>query len=365
MKKLTFLLLLLAAHSSLSAELNQAPASTEAYDVAAFIQRLDSLREDADIPGLSVAVVKDRAILFATGLGHADVEQGIPATAETAYDIASVAKPISAVVALRLVEAGVLDLDRPIADYSEWADFCTEFSQQPSVFAKELRCRPSAHTLRHLLSHTATGTPGTRFSYNPILYSWASRPIMAAADAPFSALFDRYVFKPAGMEKSARKHRDLSLREELARRLAPPHRIDSSGAIQRAPARRPQGDGAAGGVVTTALDLARFDIALDRGVLISAKSRAEMMAPTRSISGEALPYGLGWYVQEYRGHTLVWHSGWWEDAYSALYLKVPTQDLSFILLANSEGIWWGNPLERAAVERSQFTQAFLSAFVDR
>ncbi len=365
MKRLIILQLLLAAHASLAAAQNQVHASAESYDVAAFVQRLDSLREHANMPGLSVAVVKDHAIVLAAGLGFADVEDGIPATAETAYDVASVAKPLSAVVALRLVEAGVLDLDRPIVDYSEWTDFCTEFSQQPSIFAQELRCQPPSHTLRHLLSHTATGTPGARFSYNPILYSWASRPIMAAADAPFSALVERYVFIPAGMRKSARKHRDLPLREDLAQRLAQPYRIDSSGAIQRAPARPPQGDGAAGGVVSTVLDLARFDVAFDQGVLISAESRAKMMAPTRSINGEALPYGLGWYVQEYEGHTLVWHSGWWEDAYSALYLKIPTLNLTFIVLANSEGVWWGNPLERAAVERSQFAQAFLSAFVDR
>ena len=365
MKKLIILQLLLAAHSSLSAEQNQAHKSAESHDVTAFFQRLDSLREDANIPGLSVAVVKDHAIVLAAGLGYADVEDSIAATAETAYDIASVAKPLSAVVALRLVEAGVLDLDRPLVDYSEWTDFCTEFSQQPSIFAQELRCQPPRHALRHLLSHTATGTPGTRFSYNPVLYSWASRPIMAAADAPFSALVERYVFIPAGMRKSARKHRDLPLREDLAQRLAPPYRIDSSGAILRAPALPAQGDGAAGGVVTTVLDLARFDIALDQGVLISAESRAAMMAPTRTVNGEALPYGLGWYVQQYEGHTLVWHSGWWENAYSALYLKIPTLNVSFIILANSEGIWWDNPLERAAVERSQFAQAFLSAFVDR
>jgi hypothetical protein len=88
-----------------------------------------------------------------------------------------------------------------------------------------------------------------------------------------------------------------------------------------------------------------------------------MMAPMSSRNGEALPYGLGWYVQEYQGHTLVWHSGWWEDAYSALYLKVPALNLSFILLANSEGVWWDNPLDRAEVQRSTFAQVFLRTFV--
>jgi hypothetical protein len=69
-------------------------------------------------------------------------------------------------------------------------------------------------------------------------------------------------------------------------------------------------------------------------------------------------------VQEYQGRTLVWHSGWWDDAYSALYLKVPSLDLTFIVLANSEGVWWDNPLDRAEVHRSEFAQAFLSTFVD-
>ncbi|MDX1487682.1 MAG: serine hydrolase domain-containing protein, partial [Acidiferrobacterales bacterium] len=298
-------------------------------------------------------------------LGYADVEERIPATAETPYDIASVAKPISAVVAVRLVEEGALDLDRPLVEYSEWVRFCTEFSRQPTIFARGLRCQPANHTLRHLLSHTATGTPGARFSYNPILYSWASRPIMSVTDTPFSDLVNRYILIPADMRNSARKHRELPLREDLAERLAQPYRIGRSGAAQRAPARPPQGDGAAGGVVSTVLDLAKFDIALDQGVLISAESRPGLMAPTRLTNGDAAPYGLGWYVQEYEDYTLVWHSGWWEDAYSALYLKIPALNLTFIVLANSEGVWWNNPLERAEVERSQFAQAFLSAFVER
>lgn len=363
MKGAMLFLLMVTAASSVAGAQERRPAGAPSPDIPAFVQRLDSLRKAANIPGVSVAVVRDREIVLALGLGYADLEHRVPATAQTPYNIASVAKPLSAVVALRLVEKGRLDLDRPMADYSEWAEFCTEFFRQPSIFARELRCAPTVHTLRHLLSHTATATPGSRFSYNPVLYSWASRPIAAAGGAPFSALVEQYVFVPAGMEQSARVFRDLPLRDDLAGRLAPPHRVGATGAIERAPKPPPQGDGAAGGVITTVLDLARFDVALDQGKLVSAESRAAMMTPMLSSNSEAFPYGLGWYVQEYQGHTLVWHSGWWEDAYSALYLKVPALDLSFILLANSEGVWWDNPLDRAEVQRSQFAQAFLHAFV--
>jgi CubicO group peptidase (beta-lactamase class C family) len=307
--------------------------------------------------------VRDQAVVLALGLGFANVEQRIAATAETPYDIASVAKPLSAVVALKLAEEGVLDLDRPMSEYSDWAGFCTDFSKQPSIFARGLRCETTPHSLRHLLSHTATAEPGNVFSYNPVLYSWASRPIMAAADTSFSSLVERKVFAPAGMTRSARKHRDQPLPTELATLLAPPYRVGTSGAIERSPALSSQGDGAAGGVITTVLDLAKFDLALDRGALISAASRKAMMTATRARTGTRLPYGIGWFVQEYEGHTLVWHSGWWEDAYSALYLKIPELDLSFIVLANSEGVWWDNPLDRAEIHRSAFVQAFLSTFV--
>ena len=221
-------------------------------DIPAFLERLDVLRDANGIPGLSVAVVQEQALVLAAGLGYADLEKHTPATAETLYNVASVAKPLSAVVAFRLVEQGVLDLDRPMSGYSAWAEFCMEFSQQPSIFARGLRCHPLSHTLRHLLTHTATGTPGTKFSYNPVLYSWASRPIMAVGDAPFSTLVERYVFAPAGMDRSARIHRDLSLPRHLEERLAPPHRVDPSGAIGRAPDPPPQGDGARGVVLSRA-----------------------------------------------------------------------------------------------------------------
>ncbi len=333
-------------------------------DAAAFLAEIDSLRKAARIPGLAVAVVKDQSILLAAGLGYADLDARIPTTAETPFNIASVTKPISAVAALKLVEAGKLDLDRPIAEYSEWSDFCARFSQQPSIFARELRCEPATHTLRHLLSHTATGTPGTRYSYNPILYSWASRPIMAIAGTSFSSLVQEQVLGVAGMRNSSRQYRDLPLPEAIAKAQALPYHTDESGAVVRSPLPPPQGDGAAGGVVSTVLDLARFDISLDRDELIAAESRAEMMAPTALNDGETAPYGLGWYVQDFDGHTLVWHGGWWEDAYSALYLKIPALNVSLILLANSEGIWWGNPLDGAAVEGSAFARAFLAAFAD-
>ncbi|HEV3049005.1 MAG TPA: serine hydrolase domain-containing protein, partial [Longimicrobium sp.] len=215
---------------------------------------------------------------------------------------------------------------------------------------------------RHVLSMQMNGVAGERFLYNPPSFSWASRPIMQATGRAFSDLVAEEVFAPAGMTESARRHRTLPLREDLARAAAKPYHVDSAGALVRSPEPGPQGDGAAGGVISTVADLARFDLALDEGRLISEASRAEMWRPGRSSSGVVLPYGIGWFVQEVDGRRTVWHSGWWEKAYSALYLKLPDERLTLILLANSEGAWWGNPLDAAQVERSPFAAAFLRHF---
>lgn len=100
------------------------------------------------------------------------------------------------------------------------------------------------------------------------------------------------------------------------------------------------------------MDLARFDVALTEGRLLSPASQRAMWSAGRSPSGAALPHDLGWFVQAYADEPLIWHSGPWEDAYSALYLKAPARHLTFILLANSDGLNWDNGLDEAAVHRS-------------
>jgi CubicO group peptidase (beta-lactamase class C family) len=331
-------------------------------DVRAFAAELDSLRQAHGIPGLAVAVVRDGRVVLARGYGWADVEARRPATEHTPYNIASVTKPISGVLAMRLAERGVLDLDRPMNSFARWAEFCADVrADGPRIFFADYDCSPAV-TLRHVLSMQMNGTAGQRFYYNPISFSWASRPIMEAAGRPFSDLVADEIFAPAGMTESARRHRNLPLRADLAAALAMPYHVDSAGAFVRSEEPGPQGDGAAGGVISSVSDLARFDVALDEGRLISEASKAEMWRPGRSPSGAVLPYGIGWFVKQVDGRRAVWHTGLWEGAYSALYLKLPDERLTLILLANSEGLRWESALDEAAVERSPFAAAFLRRF---
>ena len=108
--------------------------------------------------------------------------------------------------------------------------------------------------------------------------------------------------------------------------------------------------------------MAKFDIAMDRDLIVSAESKAAMFSRTISTGGKSLPYGLGWFVQEHMGIKLVWHYGWAPKAYSSLILKVPEKNVTFILFANSEGASADFHLGRGDVLRSPFAVSFLNVF---
>ena len=302
-----------------------------------------------------MGVLQNGELLALRGLGFADLEAGRLVTPDTPFNLASVTKPISAVLALRLQEEGLLDLDAPMSGYRDFNGFCADARERGGLFFDDWACNDPDITLRHVLSMTSNGELGNDFFYNPVVFSWASRPIAEAGGAPFSTLIERYVIAPAGMLRSARTYRDLPLREDLAQDLAVAYHLTEAGPHRSDPP-PPQGDGAAGGVIATVHDLALFDVALDSGDLISDSSRAAMWRPT----GPDVPYGLGWFLGTLDGHDVMWHTGLWEGAYSALYLKVPGQAATLLLLANSDGLQWETELDEAAIERSPFARAFVA-----
>jgi CubicO group peptidase (beta-lactamase class C family) len=331
----------------------------------ALAMRFDSLRRAASIPGLAVVILRDTTVILARGFGVATFEHNTPVTAETPFNIASVSKPISAVVALRLVQDGLLDLDRPMQRYKGFDEFCASAREGGGVFFSDYMCAGDRLTLRHVLSMTANGEPGTRFFYNPQSYSWASRPMAEVTGRSFSELVDSLVFRPAAMTNAARINRRLPLRADLAASLATPYHLDATGRVVQSDPPAPQGDGAAGGVIASAMDLAHFDVALSNDRLLTPASRAKLWTPERPD----LPYGLGWFLGQYGGRRVAWHTGLWEGQYSALYLKVlgdtRAEHATLILLANSDGLQWPTRLDEAAIERSPFAVSFLDAFARR
>ena len=340
-----------------------------------FSTELDSLRQEKNIPGLAVAVVKDKKLVWSQGFGssHFDTGDGQeykPVTGETPFWIASVTKTFIGLLFLQLEEQGKVNLEDHINDMPQWNSFCNWLSNSKIIFGQDLNCDQPI-SIRNVLNHTVNGVPGTKFLYNPIMYSRLSRYIeftngndIAEAEKgqnTMAELIEKNILKSAGMDRtmSSQWQKDkASVYFDMAEgykylngsftRLMPPERHLAGGA----------------GIVSTVNDLAKYDIALDSGLLASTEVMEKLFSPATAKDGTKLPYAFGWYVQRYKGEELIWHAGWDEEAgFSALYLKVPKRNLTLIILANSEGMWWGNSLDKASVENSPFAQIFMNDFV--
>jgi hypothetical protein len=149
--------------------------------------------------------------------------------------------------------------------------------------------------------------------------------------------------------------------EKALKRLAKPYTLYGSDENILSPY-PPGWIGSSAGLISTVIDLAKFDVALDQDMLLTAESRNLAWTPAVANDGKRLPYGLGWFVQDHQGKRLIWHYGQW-PTFSSLILKVPERRLTLILLANSTGLSAPFRMAEGDVLNSPFALAFLRTFV--
>jgi CubicO group peptidase (beta-lactamase class C family) len=291
-------------------------------DLAGFEARLDAVRAELRIPGMSAAVAQDGRIIWAKGFGYADAENRVPAAPGTSYHLASLTKTFASTIILRLVEQGKLALDDPVAKYG------VEL-QSPGVIR-----------VRHLLSHTSHGEPGASYRYDGNRYAMLDRVVAKAAGRSFGELLVEQIIRPLGLEHTAPNPQDSASfrlagldRARFERNLAKGYMLDSTG--RAAPVAYPASFGVSAGLVSSAVDVATYAMAMDANRFLAPETKARAWTPTVSTGGDTLPYGLGWIVQQLGDARLVWHYGYWTGN-SSLIIKVPERRLTFVVLANSE-----------------------------
>jgi CubicO group peptidase (beta-lactamase class C family) len=349
--------------------------------IQTFQHEMDRLREDNGIPGMSVAVLQNQQVVFSQGFGSADIENKIPATPDTPFNIASLSKPFAAATLMKLVEEGRLELDTAMDDilkdthfpYNEatihgYANACRkikELSRDPdfeyAFLLKDYRCDKENITVRHHLTHTAQGRPGETYRYNGFLFGFLSLAAEEASGNPYPVLLVDHIIAPLEMTNTIPNPSD-ERRDQIIAKRAKYYRVGFGGEFT--PSSYPIKLSSSAGIVTTVLDMAKFDVAMDRNLIVSADSKTAMFSESVSNNGKSLPYGLGWFVQMHAGIKLVWHYGWAPKAYSSLILKVPEKEVTLILFANSEGASANFHLGRGDVLKSPFAIAFLNVFTD-
>jgi CubicO group peptidase (beta-lactamase class C family) len=299
------------------------------------------------VPGLSVAVATRGELRFAGGYGQADVENSVPATAETVYRLASVSKPITAVAALRLAEEGRLDLDAPVQTY------VPSFPQKPwPVTTRALLAHLGGvrhyaegefESTRHFASLTEAlalfqddplvHEPGTKYHYSTYGYTLVGTVIEAAAGTTFAEHVRRAVFEPAGMATA--RVDDVF---EIIPHRAPGYQKGPGGVLQNAGLADTSYKIPGGGLCGTASDLVRFALAVLEGRLVKPETQRRMFASQKTRDGKTTGYGLGWAVgMGRRGRREAYHRGDQQRVSSLLYTQ-PQRGLAIALFANLEGI---------------------------
>jgi CubicO group peptidase (beta-lactamase class C family) len=351
-----------AAETTATATSSVPAVQADAEVFAQFEQDLEYLRQALKIPGMSAAIVQDQELVWAQGFGYADLENQVAATPDTPYLLASVTKPIAATLIMQLVEEDVLDLDDPVSKYG------VDLEGQRAI------------QVYHLLTHTSEGTPGTHHNYSGHRYGFLTQVVEAASGRSFAELLSERILEPLDMSNSGPNFPqskcspdgsgtspEAGEREKhyarVYRKLARPYQLDQ--AYNIVAGEYSSYFGTSAGLISTVVDLAKFDIALDRNVLLSPEAKEQMFAPAFSTHGNStdLMYGLGWYVQQYRGTSLLWHAGRNPPSVSALYVKVPDENLTFIILANTANLSTPYPLGAGDVLYSTLALTFYETFV--
>jgi CubicO group peptidase (beta-lactamase class C family) len=347
---LTVCLALALALTGLEARQNQAAG------LIPFESYLEALRIQAGIPGMSAVLLQDGQIVWERGLGFQNQERRIRATPDTTYPIADMSQTIAAVLVLRCAEERQLNINDPIRRYGG------------SVAEADA-------TIRQVLNHTSSGS-GESFHYDPERYLQLTRVVETCILQPYRKSVAVNVLERLAMQDSV-PGRDVTeanvVNERLFSsalvdryksaldRLATGYKVDKRGRLTKTDVPL-EGINAATGLVSTVRDLARFDAALDTSLLLREETLQTAWLVTYNSQNAALPAGLGWFVQNYRGEPVVWHFGLIANAYSSLIIKLPSRKTTLILLANSDGLSAPFQLEAGDVTKSLFATLFLRLF---
>jgi serine beta-lactamase-like protein LACTB, mitochondrial len=330
---------------------------------------LTSWRAQNHIPGLSAAVALDGRIVWSRAYGLADLEGSVTAQTDTAYRSASIGKALTATAALRLVEAGKLDLDAPVQRY------CSAFpAKQWPLSTRELlrhmggvrhyggardaeeqfstrHYRSVAEALEPFRDDPLAFEPGTRYLYSTYGYDVVGCVLEGAAGSPYMEVMAVLVFSPAGMT-ATRADDPAAI---VPRRAA--GYVRGEGGLRNAPHVDMSNRLPAGGFLTTAPDLASFAIAFLDCKLVSCATRDLMLTPQATGGGEVVSYGLGWGLTEpgddWYGEVEAFHGGSSPGASGMLY-TIPRRRFAVAILTNLE----------SAPERSDTAAAIAAVVLD-
>jgi CubicO group peptidase (beta-lactamase class C family) len=316
-------------------------------DIDGFVLGLDSLKINLKIPGMAAAVMEGDSVLLEKGFG-------VPANA--VFRVASITKTFTSTLLMQLVEKGELNLDAPVTRYG--VDL-----GNPAI------------TVRNLLTHTSEEVPGSWYSYNGSRFGQLGPIIAKVAGKPFYQVLMENIVRPLNMYCTApgdslthyfdyiKAHPGMfNFFETAHERLVRPYAVDGKGNV--VDVTYPDEFGAYGELATTVGDLLKYSAGIDRHQFVSAATQQQIFTANRTTNGTLTPYGLGWFVQNYRDVDLYWHYGQ-STGESGLFVKVPSKKLTVVVLANTDKLSSPFPLGDGDLMMSPVGQLIYKDFIGR
>ena len=297
-------------------------------------------------PGAAIVVVKDGQVVYRKAYGSANLELGVSLQPEMVFRLGSITKQFTAAAVMLLAEQGKLGLQDPIEK------FLPGYPTQGHVI-----------TIEHLLTHTSgiqsytdipgwmtskiqadltvqelidgfkkepmQFAPGERWRYNNSGYVLLGAIIEKASGQTYEAFVTERIFKPLAMKSAY-----YGSNEPIIPRRAEGY-TGSPSTPRNARYLSMTQPYAAGSLVASVDDLARWDAALYTDALLTKTSRERMWTPYRLKSGKPTTYGYGWGIGKLRGHPSVEHGGG-IPGFSTYGLRLPDDRVYVAVLCNSD-----------------------------
>lgn len=332
----------------------QSPSGhADTLPAAALVDPALSARIDASVsryykpadPGATVIVTKDGRTVFRKAYGMADVARRVPMTPDTVLRLGSITKQFTSTAILMLADERKLSV----------ADDITRYLPAYPTHGKKI-------TIEHLLTHTSgiasyTGKPafratmtkdmtvaqmidsfkddkldfepGSRWRYNNSGYFLLGAIIEKVSGMPYAKFVEQRIFVPLQMTDTAYEGHERGTAPRAAGHSGAPGRYEPSAPLSMS---QPY---AAGSLVSTVDDLARWDAAVSSGKLLTAASWQKAFTPYTLDGGAPTKYGYGWMLDKIKGEPTIGHGGG-INGFRSFALRLPSAHLYVAVLSNAD-----------------------------
>jgi CubicO group peptidase (beta-lactamase class C family) len=300
--------------------------------------------EEQHIPGLSMAVLRQGKAVKSQGYGYADLDQKIKVTRDTVFQLQSITKSFTATAIMMLAEDNKISPEDKISKYldalpASWQGITIshllthtsgikDFINEPTVdLAKDLEPQDVILSLEKL---PLNFEPGERYAYSNTGYHLLGMIIERITDDTWQNFLRAKIFKPLKMKSTDVNGATCELANRALGYTWRSNRFERGAYI--APTILGY---AGGGILSTVVDLAKWDRALLADDLISRSTLEQMWTPARLRNGSKTQYGLGWGVDDYLGVPTVGHGGAHMTGFKTYFTRFLKQQLTVIVLCNS------------------------------